>query len=114
MLSRQKLIGSQLAIYFADKGLTQSAVAKRFGVSQSWVGRVYAGNFTIRSQVAKRMCREAKVKFLQVEEESQRLPDSLQPQLLQLLDQVWDGTRQDAKYLVKALRMLSKLRQYGN
>lgn len=112
MLSRQKQIGSQLAIYFAGKGLTQSSVAKRFGVSQSWVSRVYAGNFTIRSQLAKRMCREAKIKFLQAEEEAQRSPDSLRPQLLQLLDQVWDGTAQDAKYLVRALRMLGKLRQY--
>lgn len=112
MLSRQKQIGSQLAVYFAGKGLTQAAVAKRFGVSQSWVGRVYAGHFTIRSHVAKRMCREARIDFLQIEEEARRSSDSLQPQLLQLLDQVWDGTAQDAKYLIKTLRMLGKLRQY--
>ena len=102
-------IGGQLAAHFASRGLTQAEVAARYRVSQSWVARIYAGVFTPRSGTAMRMCRDAKISFEgNGAEPSVGAPN--RAKLTQLLDSVWEGTPEDARYLAEVLRMLKKIR----
>ena len=106
---RSEQIGVRLAAYFASRDMTQNAVAARYRVSQSWVARIYAGNFTARSATAKRMCRDAKVSFDEEDVELLgRTPN--RAELTQLLDSVWEGTPEDARYLAGVLRLLKRLR----
>ncbi|MBK0155573.1 helix-turn-helix transcriptional regulator [Pseudomonas sp. S75] len=104
-------VGRSLAKFFGRKGLTQAQVAECYGVSQSWVGRVYRGEFGVRADSVQRMCRDAGISFLTA------LPDCAEPSsstrlhLMRLLEGVWEGTEEDAKVLAQALLMIKALRR---
>lgn len=103
-------IGAALAAYFTRQGLTQAQVAECYGISQSWVGRIYRGYFSARAESVQQMCRDANVPFLSeaplgIADNAKRL------RLTQLLDSVWEGTDEDAICLIDALRAIKKLRQ---
>lgn len=102
-------IGTQLSVYFAAKGMTQERVAVRYRVSQSWVARIYAGNFTERSRTVDLMCREAGIALGEAGEIVPGVSNK-RAELSRLLDSIWNGTPEDARYLMNVLRMLRKLR----
>lgn len=103
-------IGAALAAYFAAQGLTQAQVAECYGISQSWVGRIYRGYFSVRAESVQLMCRDASVPFLS-EASLGAAGSATRFRLTQLLDSVWEGTEEDALCLIDALRAIKKLRQ---
>lgn len=102
-------IGAALAAYFTRQGLTQVQVAACYGVSQSWVGRVYRGYFSARAASVQQMCQDAGVPFVS-EASSDIVGNATRFRLMQLLDSVWEGTEEDALCLIDALRAIKKLR----
>ncbi|WP_081729522.1 MULTISPECIES: helix-turn-helix transcriptional regulator [unclassified Pseudomonas] len=102
-------IGTALAAYFLGQGMTQAQVAARYGISQSWVGRIYNGEFSARATTVSKMCESAGVPFLQADMENQR-DVATRYRLLRLLDSVWEGTEEDANHLTVALLAIKKLR----
>lgn len=103
-------IGAALAAYFTQQGLTQVRVAECYGVSQSWVGRVYQGCFGARAESVQQMCRDASVPFL-LEDPAGTVDNATRLRLFQLPDSVWEGTEEDAVCLTEALKLIKKLRQ---
>lgn len=102
--------GAALAQAFQRRGETQTQVAARYGVSQSRVGRIYAGDFTARSQTARRMCKDIGVKFLDAAADDVRYAHNRR-RLMRLLDSIWKGTDEDAVYVAEALTAIGRLRQ---
>ncbi|AVZ21767.1 TPA: helix-turn-helix transcriptional regulator [Pseudomonas aeruginosa] len=104
-------VGRLLAEFFKRKGLTQAQVAECYGVSQSWVGRVYKGEFGVRAQSVQKMCNDASVSFLTELPEQDQATSSTRLRLTRLLDSVWEGTEEDAKVLTQALLAIKMLRR---
>ncbi|HEI8505972.1 TPA: hypothetical protein SLF17_003147 [Serratia marcescens] len=102
-------IGKALSTYFEGQGMTQMQVAAKYGISQSWVGRVYQGEFSKRAKSVGRMCKTAGIPFLE-DESSRHSHSTTKSRLLRLLDSVWEGTDEDAKKLTTALLAIKKLR----
>lgn len=102
-------IGAALSAAFARQGLTQTAVAARYGVSQSRIGRIYAGDFGVRSGTAQKMCGDLGVKFLDASADKRRYAHNRR-RLIRLLDAVWTGTDKDAAHVANALIALGRLR----
>ncbi|MDF3932216.1 hypothetical protein [Pseudomonas citronellolis] len=102
-------VGAALASAFSRRGQTQSQVAAMYGVSQSRIGRIYAGDFTRRSHTAKQMCEDTGVKFLDAPADMDRYAHN-RKRLIRLLDVVWKGTDEDAAYLADALIAIGRLR----
>lgn len=107
-----RAIGTALAAYFVDLGMTQAQVAARYGISQSWVGRIYHGEFTERAKTVSRMCEAAEIPFLQLHMEKQGRATKYR--LLRLLDSIWEGTEEDAIHLAAALLAIKQLRAQSN
>jgi transcriptional regulator with XRE-family HTH domain len=104
-------VGRSLAKFFKRKGLTQAQVAECYGVSQSWVGRVYKGEFGVRAESVQKMCSDANVSFLTEFPEHDQVNTSIRLRLARLLDSVWEGTEEDAKVLTQALLAIKTLRR---
>ncbi|KTB89606.1 hypothetical protein AO072_03315 [Pseudomonas syringae ICMP 13102] len=104
-------IGCSLAAFFTTKGLTQAQVAECYGVSQSWVGRIYKGEFGMRAESVQKMCCDANVPFLSRQPAHDQPEKSTRLRLALLLDSVWEGTEEDAKALTEALRAIKRLRR---
>lgn len=104
-------VGRSLAKFFKRKGLTQAQVAECYGVSQSWVGRVYKGEFGVRAESVQKMCSDASVPFLTELPTNNTANPSTRLRLARLLDSVWEGTEEDAKVLTQALQAIKTLRR---
>lgn len=104
-------VGRSLAKFFKRKGLTQARVAECYGVSQSWVGRVYKGEFGVRAESVQKMCSDASVPFLTELPANNTANPSTRLRLARLLDSVWEGTEEDAKVLTQALQAIKTLRR---
>lgn len=107
--AQSQAIGTALAAYFVGQGMTQAQVAARYCISQSWVGRIYHGEFSERAKTVSKMCQAADVPFLQNQAEDQE-GEATKYRLLRLLGSVWEGTEEDAKRLTAALLAIKKLR----
>lgn len=105
-----KATGNALCTYFRSKGMTQAQVAAQYSISQSWVGRIYQGEFSDRACTVRKMCESAGVPFLD-DEEGRRGVKNTHGRLLRLLESVWEGTEEDADHLTAALLALKKLRK---
>lgn len=105
-------VGTALARAFSQRGQTQSQVAELYGVSQSRIGRIYAGDFTRRSRTARQMCQDTGVKFLDTHADIDQYAHNRQ-RLIRLLDTVWKGTDEDTTYVADALIAIGRLRQKG-
>lgn len=102
-------IGTALSAYFVSQGLTQAQVAAKYNISQSWVGRIYQGEFSERAKAVSRMCETAGIQFLN-NGEKHRECEATKYRLLRLLASVWEGTEEDADHLTAALLAIKKLR----
>jgi hypothetical protein len=92
----------------ADQGKTKCETALLGGVSQPQLSRILAGAFNpARSAAAQRLCALAGIPMQEVRERG-----SDGRELHQALDQVWDGTPEDAGRLADLLRALDKLRHF--
>jgi transcriptional regulator with XRE-family HTH domain len=90
--------------------MTQAEVAAQYSISQSWVGRIYQGEFSARACTVRKMCESAGVPFLDNLEACQGIKNT-RGRLLHLLESVWEGTEEDADHLTAALLALKKLRK---
>lgn len=104
-----RAIGTALAAHFVSQGMTQAQVAARYSVSQSWVGRIYHGEFSQRAKTVSRMCEAAGIPFLHTYVENNK-SETTKYRLLRLLDSVWEGTEEDAIHLTAALLAIKQLR----
>lgn len=107
--AQAQAIGTALAAYFVGQGMTQAQVAARYGISQSWVGRIYHGEFSARAVTVSRMCEAAGIPFLRSDVDGQK-DATTKYRLLRLLDSVWEGTEEDANHLTAALLAIKQLR----
>lgn len=101
-------IGIGLRKYFSKKGMSQTQVADKFYVAQSWIGRIYAGKFTEVSDVIEAMCKEAKIPLKGIATPNEN--EIYAAKLANLLSEVWSGTPEDARFLIDALSMLRQFR----
>jgi ABC-type taurine transport system ATPase subunit len=103
-------IGVRLAQFFDGQDATQMQVGERYRVSQSRIGRIYAGDFTVRSTTARQMCVDASIPFL--DEPADNLAyERNRDRLVRLVDDVWKGTEDDAVFMAEALQAIGKLRK---
>jgi DNA-binding phage protein len=107
--ARTQAIGAALAAHFASQGMTQAQVAARYSISQSWVGRIYHGEFSERAKTVSRMCEAVGIPFMHNDAGRQKM-GMTKYRLLHLLDSVWEGTEEDANHLIAALLAIKKLR----
>ena len=103
-------IGAMLGKYFEAKGRTQIEVGAHYRVSQSRVGRIYAGDFTSRSGTARKMCIDAGIPFLDGMTDDNSYARN-RNKLVRLIDHVWQGTDEDAAFVAEALQVIRKLRK---
>lgn len=59
-----KAIGHKLRVYFKEEGITQEELAKELNTKQSWISRIYRGDFGVRSKIARELCKKANISFL--------------------------------------------------
>lgn len=80
-------LGSQLRTYLERENISQEAAAARYETKQSWICRILSGQFTARSRVARKMCEDADLPFID--------------------DPIWAGAVQ-RKHATKLIRVLEK------
>lgn len=56
-------LGNRLRCFFEAEGYSQAQLAVIYDVKQSWISRIFNGEFTERSSVAKKMCEQAGIPF---------------------------------------------------
>lgn len=105
---KTRAIGTALAAHFVGQGMTQAQVATKYDISQSWVGRIYHGEFGERSKTVRRMCKEVGIPFMH-NEVAGLDHETTNYRLLRLLESVWNGTEEDAVKLTAALLAIKKL-----
>jgi len=100
-----KAIGNRLRAYYESNGMTQPEVAVKFGCNQGQINRIYSGQFTARSEVAKRLCDDANVSL------ELNLDQNALKGVYDEIHRLWDGSPEGAVKLKKTLssiRLLSK------
>jgi predicted transcriptional regulator len=100
-------IAGDLSQWMANEGRTQNDVAATVGVTQPQLSRILSGHFSpARSTTVRRLCELAGVPM----EEPRPVADAKQ-HLYQVLNQVWDGSDDDAERIAALLRAAHRLRQ---
>lgn len=103
-------MGAMLGKFFEGKSWTQIEVGARYRVSQSRVARIYAGDFTSRSSTARQMCVDAGIPFLDGMADKGSYVRN-RNKLVRLMDDVWQGTDEDALFVAEVLQVIRKLRK---
>lgn len=86
-------VGRDLKSAVKGAGQSQQAVAKAFGVSQSWISRILNGQFGDRTELAMRLCEKYGVEPY-AHNDAAEFDD-----LANRLRELWDGTPAGAKRL---------------
>ncbi|MDO5667397.1 MAG: helix-turn-helix transcriptional regulator [Alcaligenaceae bacterium] len=71
-----KALGQKLRLYFEKEQITQEELAKEFNTKQSWISRIYRGDFGVRSKIARELCKKANISFLDDSETCELLKES--------------------------------------
>ena len=58
------ILGAKLKAHFKSAGISQQELAKDLDTKQSWISRIYSGEFTNRSDIARALCERANIPFL--------------------------------------------------
>lgn len=80
------ILGTKLRAYFEGQGRSQAELAELYGVKQSWISRIFNGEFTSRSTVARKMCEEAGIHFNLNDEQEGINESKIRKIALQLLE----------------------------
>ena len=100
-------LGERLREHFAAQKSGQIQLAAKYGVSQGWISRIFDGEFTVRSAIARDMCVDAGIPFLREKRETERaVARDLKRELLA----TWDGSEQEARQITQILRALKALK----
>lgn len=100
-------LGQKLRVHFEKEKVTQSELAQQLNTRQSWISRIYEGDFGVRSRIARELCEKANIDFLddskvvEVIKKKQNI-DIVSQQLLVL-------TRNDKDVLKKISTLLDRL-----
>lgn len=87
-----------------ELGVTQQELADALGIEQYKVSRLLAAKFKRPSPSFDRLCNYLKI-------DAPLASGSLDPELYQAIQEVWDGTREHAAALASVIRTLGSLRQ---
>lgn len=60
-----KTLGARLKAHYESIGVSQQELAERFNTKQSWISRIYNGEFTSRSAIARELCENANISFFE-------------------------------------------------
>ena len=101
-------IGIRLRRYLERNGMTQVDAADLYKARQSWISRILRGDFTERSEVARKMCADADVPFLDEPFWAGRPRQRDRIRLLKALDAVGHVQHQSAYGIARALALLAK------
>ncbi|WP_169712027.1 helix-turn-helix domain-containing protein [Methylophaga nitratireducenticrescens] len=96
--------GAKLRRYFKKKGITQKDLATEFGTRQSWISRIYNGNFSSRSEIARKLCDKAGISFL----DSASLSDT-DEKLMSVAHQISSLSIRDKKALIRLTKLFEQL-----
>lgn len=99
-------IGKQLQKYLDDREITQENLAKAVKIDQSQISRIINGDFKKVSKNVKKLCEYAKIDLDSIK--LHRNPAE-NPDLMEALSLVWNGTNKNAKALAKVIRSLKEL-----
>lgn len=99
-------IGARLQQYLDKNGLTQEEAAHSYRTKQSWISRILKGQFTERSDIARAMCSDADIPFLDDPCWSGRARHADRVRLLNALQAIGDEELQDARRVAQALEIL--------
>jgi len=58
------MLGARLKAHYESTGVSQQELANRFNTKQSWISRIYNGEFTQRSSIARALCENANIPFI--------------------------------------------------
>ena len=98
-----KALGLKLRAHFEKENITQKDLAEEFNTKQSWISRIYQGNFGVRSRVARELCNKANIDFLDKPELAELL------QKHQLINEVSQKLFSISKNDVEILKKISLL-----
>lgn len=96
---------ARAAAHARQIGLGQASIAKALGASQSQVSRVFSGNTSARSRLARDICSYVLGSPSKNTRDAVRAND----QLIDALAEVWDGTPAHARALAMVIRSLALL-----
>jgi transcriptional regulator with XRE-family HTH domain len=104
---RPEDIAQELSDWMRRDGVRQEALAELLRLTQPSISRILSGRFDPqRSRVARELCEHAKVAIL--EPSHAHSPGAM---LQRLLNELWDGTEEDAQRVAALLRATAGLRQ---
>lgn len=95
-------IAGELRLWLKTTGKTQAELARTLGVTQPHISRILAGDFSLRSDAVRRLCRYAKVEVV-----TRRPPR--EQELRGMLRTIWNGTESDAERVLAVLRAIADL-----
>ncbi len=100
-------IGQLVNKFIKENGVTQSDIAKSTGIHQSQVSRIINADFKKASKNVKLLCKYAKIDLHTLEE--RKFDPNNNPELMNAIGIVWDGTEKKAKALAKVILSLKEL-----
>lgn len=104
---RPEDIARDLVDWMRREGVRQEALAIDLGRTQPSISRILSGRFDPqRSEIARELCAHAKVSALEPEREQ-----AAEALLQRLLNELWDGTAEDAQRIAALLRATVTLRE---
>lgn len=100
-------IGLKLKQHFEAEGISQFELAKENGTKQSWISRIYKGNFTSRSKVARALCEKANIPF--IDDKGVETVINEEKKILKIANQIVHLSKNDKQTLHKMIKVLNLL-----
>lgn len=101
-------IATDLARWMERHAFTQAEMAERLRVRQPQISRILSANFSLRSRAVQEWCSMAAVPMTTPDEASRTRN---RQELVDLLDDVWDGTVEDIGRVAALLHAAAELRR---
>ena len=103
-----RLIGAKLRHFFEQEGVTQQQLAQKLDTRQSWISRIFEGDFTLRSKVAIELCQMAGI-TLETGHNSSKTNSQTDIRLFRIAQQLQSLAEQDKTTLKKLSQLLKTL-----
>jgi len=98
-----KSVGQKLRKHYERKEMTQTKIAKKYKCTQGQINRIFSGQFTDKSEIARNLCRDANIDM-----ESITATDPLTGVISEIY-RLWDGSPEGAKKLKTILSSIRSL-----